>query len=116
LNLLGDPDRYGKELNGDIQEGKRTLMLIHLLQHASPADRVQLAEILGRPRHERTLDEVEWVRSRMDTHGSIAYAQQVAHGLAGAAQDAFDEAFVDVPRSRERSFLRAVVRWVLTRT
>ncbi len=30
LNLVGD-DRYGKELNGDLWEGKRTLLLIHAL-------------------------------------------------------------------------------------
>ena len=30
LNLVAD-ERYGKERDGDIMEGKRTLMLIHLL-------------------------------------------------------------------------------------
>ena len=34
LNLEGDPLRYGKELDGDLWEGKRTLMLIHLLRKA----------------------------------------------------------------------------------
>src|SRR5262249_49562571 len=31
LNLEGDPEQYGKELDGDLWEGKRTLMLISLL-------------------------------------------------------------------------------------
>jgi geranylgeranyl diphosphate synthase, type II len=31
LNLTGEFANYGKELGGDIAEGKRTLMLIHLL-------------------------------------------------------------------------------------
>src|SRR5262252_5964477 len=31
LNLVGDAGAYGKELDGDLREGKRTLMLIHLL-------------------------------------------------------------------------------------
>ncbi len=35
LNLVGDPEAYGKELSGDIREGKRTLMLIHLFEQAS---------------------------------------------------------------------------------
>ena len=30
---------YGKEIHGDLAEGKRTLMMIHLLQTASPSDR-----------------------------------------------------------------------------
>ena len=37
-DLLKNPDpepEYGKEANGDLFEGKRTLMIIHALQHAS---------------------------------------------------------------------------------
>lgn len=116
LNLIGEPAKYGKELNGDIQEGKRTLMLIHLLGHADVEDRARLIEILARPRSGRAPADVEWVRQRMDQHGSLAYAQQIAHALAGAAQHEFDKVFADVPPSRDRDFLRAVVRWVLTRT
>ena len=32
LNLVGDHERYGKELAGDLLEGKRTLMLVNLLE------------------------------------------------------------------------------------
>ena len=34
LNLVGD-DGYGKEVNGDIWEGKRTLMLIHAIRKST---------------------------------------------------------------------------------
>ena len=33
LNLIGEERLYGKEIGGDISEGKRTLILIHLLEH-----------------------------------------------------------------------------------
>src|SRR5436190_23453338 len=84
LNLLGDPARYAKEIDGDIWEGKRTVMLIHLLAAASTEERAQLADFLACPRAGRRMDEVQWVRERMDAHGSIEYARQMAHGLAGA--------------------------------
>jgi geranylgeranyl diphosphate synthase type II len=116
LNLIGDPVKYGKELDGDIHEGKRTLMLIHLFERATPTEQSTLTDIFSRPRHNRTLDEVAWIRALMDRYESIQYAQRVAHGLAGAAQHAFDEAFQDVPDSRERGFVRGIVRWVLART
>jgi geranylgeranyl diphosphate synthase type II len=116
LNLIGDPAKYGKELNGDIQEGKRTLMLIHLLEHASPDERSLIAGILSRPRQSRTEADVTWIRQRMDTYGSVQYAQRVAHGLAGAAQHAFEEIFGDIPDSRDRRFIEGIVRWVLART
>ena len=31
LNLIGDEQMYGKEILGDLYEGKRTLPLVHLL-------------------------------------------------------------------------------------
>jgi len=116
LNLIGDPIKYGKELNGDIQEGKRTLVLIHLLEHVSPEERFRLAEMLSRPRNDRSVDDVVWIRDRIDAYNSIPYAQRIAHGLAGAAQHAFEEVFRNVPDSRDRRFVQGIVRWVLART
>jgi geranylgeranyl diphosphate synthase type II len=115
LNLTDDRTAYGKELNGDLQEGKRTLMLIHLLAHASIDEHQTLAVLLARPRQTRTETEIVWIRERMDAYGSIDYARQVAHGLAGAAQHAFEELFDDVPDSRDRRFLREIVPWMLSR-
>jgi len=113
--FAGDPVKYGKELNGDILEGKRTLMLIHLLEHASADERQRVADILGRPRQARTAEDILWIRERMTTHQSIDYSERMAHGLAGAAQHAFEEAFADVPYSRDRLFLEGIFRWVLSR-
>src|SRR5271154_3344355 len=45
LNLVGD-DGYGKEINGDIWEGKRTLMLIHTIRESTPEERKRLSAIL----------------------------------------------------------------------
>ncbi len=47
LNVVGDPGVYGKEALGDLLEGKRTLMLIHLLASADPADRRWLVAYLA---------------------------------------------------------------------
>jgi geranylgeranyl diphosphate synthase type II len=50
LNLSAEEGSYGKEINGDLWEGKRTLILLHALRVAAPADRRRALEILGRPR------------------------------------------------------------------
>lgn len=115
LNLVGDPERYGKELDGDLWEGKRTLMLIHLLREATSPDRARLAEILGRRREQRTVDEVRWLHDRMDAHGSVEHARGVAHGLAGAALHEYTLLYDGVPDSRDKRFIEGVVRWVLER-
>lgn len=115
LNLDGDPERYGKELGGDIWEGKRTLMLIRLLQVADADERARLAEFLGRPRGARTPVEVAWVRERMDAHGCLDYARRVAHGLAGAALHEHAAVYEGLPRSRDTEFIAGVVAWVIQR-
>ncbi|MGH3870799.1 MAG: polyprenyl synthetase family protein [Pseudonocardiaceae bacterium] len=50
LNLRADPEDYGKEIGGDLWEGKRTLMLLHTLRHAAPADRQRALQILAKRR------------------------------------------------------------------
>ena len=115
LNLVGDPVRYGKELAGDIWEGKRTLMLIRLLRDASPNDRAELRRILALGRRERSAQDVAWIRRLMDAHGCIEHSRQVAHGLAGAAVHEFSVAFGHLPDSRDKQFIAALPAWVIAR-
>jgi geranylgeranyl diphosphate synthase type II len=56
LNLSGEPGAYGKELGGDLWEGKRTLMLLHMMRHASPEERAEAERILCLPRPSATLE------------------------------------------------------------
>ena len=62
LNLVGDESAYGKEIDGDLYEGKRTLVLIHLVQHAQGADR-DTVRPLPRPRARRSGHPSWWRRS-----------------------------------------------------
>ena len=48
LNLVGDEQMYGKEILGDLFEGKRTLPLVHLLSTATGADRALVRDYLRR--------------------------------------------------------------------
>ena len=48
LNLVGDRSLYGKEILGDIWEGKRTLMLVHTLRECTADEREQLGQRLFR--------------------------------------------------------------------
>ncbi|MEA2213181.1 MAG: geranylgeranyl diphosphate synthase, type, partial [Solirubrobacteraceae bacterium] len=50
LNLRADPEEYGKEIGGDLWEGKRTLMLLHTLRCAEPDDRDRAVQLLARRR------------------------------------------------------------------
>jgi geranylgeranyl diphosphate synthase type II len=50
LNLAGTEEVYGKEIDGDLWEGKLTLMLIHALASTSERDRARALRILNKPR------------------------------------------------------------------
>lgn len=115
LNLEGDAATYGKEIGGDIREGKRTLMLIHLIGKATETERVRLQKMLGQPRESRTDNDVAWVLERMNAYGCIDYARQVAHGLAGAAQYEFRGLYGHLPESRDKRFLESLPAWVIAR-
>lgn len=114
LNLIGD-QRYGKEHYDDLLEGKRTLMLIHLLASASAQERERVVSFLASPREERAGEPVRWVVERMKHYGSIDYAQEVANGLAGAALHEFSLLFDALPDSRDKRFLAELITWVLQR-
>ena len=115
LNLEGDEARYGKELGGDILEGKRTVMLIELLQRADRSEKRRILAFLGLPRLDRSPDEAAWIRERMDSYDCLHEARQCAHALAGAAMAEFEKAFREIPRSRDRDFIGALGTWVLER-
>jgi len=83
-------------------------MLIHLLANAGATERSRLCSILSESRERRTDGDVSWVLYRMDAHGSIDYARQVAHGLAGAAQHEFNQTVWAPSGLADKRFLEAL--------
>ncbi len=115
LNLVADEAKYGKEIDGDIWEGKRTLMLIHLLNSAAPHERERLHTFLSRPRSQRALPDVRWVHRLMKKYASIEYAAASAHELALAALEEFAVAYRDATDSRETRFIKEIVLYMVER-
>ncbi len=115
LNLIGDRRQYGKELNGDLWEGKRTVMLIDLLRKADRAERQRIRQILFVTRQQRKAPDVRWIRRLMDRYGCIEHGRRMAHGLAGAALHECGPLLSRLPGSRDKQFITALSRWVLER-
>jgi geranylgeranyl diphosphate synthase type II len=115
LNLIGDEKIYGKEILGDIYEGKRTLTLVHLMAVATGADKDLLRDYLHRSRAERSPELVRAVRTLMDDYGSIDFTREYAEGILLAAEDYFEEAFADATPGPDLDFLRSLVPYVWAR-
>jgi geranylgeranyl diphosphate synthase type II len=115
LNLLGSEQTYGKEIDGDLYEGKRTLPLIHLLRNARGRDRDTIDRYLRLERAGRTHAMISEIRGLLDDYGSIAFAAAYAQGIAGAALQAFETAFEPATAGPDMDFVRALVPYMLDR-
>jgi len=115
LNLVGDERLYGKEILGDLYEGKRTLPLVHLLSVVRGADLDLVRDYLRRDRSERSAELVRAVRALMDDYGSISYTREYAEGILLTAEEYFDQAFVAAQPGPDVDFLRALVPYVWAR-
>ncbi|MFH0956249.1 MAG: polyprenyl synthetase family protein, partial [Candidatus Aenigmatarchaeota archaeon] len=101
---------WGKEVGDDINEGKRTLLVIHTLKKASPADRKRLIEILGmHSKDQRIIGEAIAIIKK---YGSVEYAK-------GFARDMVRKAWADVepllPKNPAKEKLKAFADFMVER-
>lgn len=115
LNLVGEYNSYGKEIGGDLWEGKRTLMLIHLLRILRGPERRRVEQFLARSREQRRSDEVEWLHNKLIDTGCVDQAKEYALNLSDAAHAHALELFGDLPESESRDFLLALPSYVVER-
>ena len=115
LNLVGDEALYGKEINGDLREGKRTLVLIHLIGAAEGADRDTVDRYLRLAPTQRGPEAIGEIRALFDVYGSIEFARAYAEGIAGSALEAFEAAFADAADGEDKDFVRALIPYMLGR-
>lgn len=97
LNLIGDFATYGKEINGDLLEGKRTLMLVHLLEHADPTARATVIASLERQRADKSPQEISFILEQMHRLGSITHAQSIADQHAARGLRMLEAALESLP-------------------
>jgi geranylgeranyl diphosphate synthase type II len=115
LNVFSS--KTGKELGGDILEGKRTLMLIHLLDSMEKSgNKVQAREIrtlFSKRRSERTWDDVRDVIELYDEHGCREWARAKALGYAAQAKRAL--AKVPYESKEHKAMLADAVDFIVNR-
>ena len=115
LNLAGDRRKYGKEIGGDLLEGKRTLILAHLFRSSSPYEKERLRSFLAKSRAERLPREVAWIYDLLHQHGSIDYARDAARTFAEAAKREFDQAYASAVPGADLDFLKLLVDYMISR-
>jgi len=115
LNLEGEKAKYGKEIGGDIQEGKRTLMLIHLMNSSSAEENEEIKNYLLLPRAERTPEKVQQIMDYMRKYDCLNYGRIAARNLAGAALKEFYTLFGAFPETEEKQFIENMIIYMINR-
>ncbi len=103
-----------KERGGDIKEGKRSLILIHLLNHADESDRRKVIDVLEKPRDEIGKDDIDLVIGLMEKYGSLEHGHSEAKKWAEKALDALNTR-MDFLKGEPREHIRWAVDFMLTR-
>ncbi len=115
LNLVGSRKKYGKEILGDIWEGKRTIMLIHLLQNARSQDCRNILEILKKPRSQKRASEILFIFKCMNRYGSIEVGRAVKRRFAQKALRILESECRWMPNTKVKQMLVSLARYATNR-
>ena len=115
LNLEADQARYGKEIGGDLAEGKRTLVLLHMLRSVTPDEQACARHILELAREDKTEADIAYLADLIHRSGSLDYARDVAQRLARKAEGILTRTQDWLPPSIHRDFIADMAGHVITR-
>ena len=115
LDLTSDFGGSKKQTGNDIYEGKRTLILGHLLRTAKADDRKKAVKILGKSREEKTEEEIKWIIQKMHDYGSLDYAGKIAKKYRDQAKNIFATKLGFLTKQPARRNLEEIIDFILER-
>jgi len=115
LDLTSDFSGQKKQLGNDIYEGKRTIMLVHLLNNIDSTNKEKLKTILLKNRSQKTLDEITWVIDQMKNIGSLDYSRKLADKFSQKARQIFETELKFLSRQPFRSQISDCIDFITNR-
>jgi octaprenyl-diphosphate synthase len=108
MDYSASAEQMGKNMGDDLAEGKPTLPLIHAMTHGTEEERMAIRKAI----EEGGLDELDTVRSAIESTGGLEYTARLATEEADAAIAALDS----LPDSTHRDALAALARIAVARS
>lgn len=109
LGIIADERKLGKPVGSDIRNGKRTLIVLHALENASPEEKEKILSTLGN--HDAPEERVREVIDILNGAGSIDFARSTAMDYAGRAK----QCLKCLDDSHEKRLLEALVDYAVKR-
>ena len=97
LNLIGDASAYGKEIGGDLLEGKRTLIVLRWLETATVQQRQTFLTEMAKPRQDKRPEVIHQLLTWLQGSGAVQEAQQVADTQAERGLTLLEQALQNAP-------------------
>lgn len=110
LGVIGDESKLGKPVGSDIREGKSTTVLHYAWENASPEERNQIHEVLGK--ENATDKEVKEVVAILKNRGGIQKTQERAKRYVEEALQSLDA----LPPSKYLDLLKTSAEFIISRT
>jgi octaprenyl-diphosphate synthase len=107
LDFDASPEEFGKNLGDDLAEGKATLPLIYAMQHGDSTERELIREAVL----QGGLDDLETIRSIIESTGALQYTAARAQEAAEVAVGALSE----IPDSDHKQALIAIAEFSVRR-
>ena len=109
LDYVASQEQFGKSIGHDLEEGKITLPLIHMLRNCTPGERKQIEEIIEKDALED--DDFDTAIGLVHQYGGIEYTVERARQYIVEAKTLLDI----FPPSREKDALLGLSDYVVTR-
>lgn len=101
-----------KKQGDDIYEGKRTIILLHLLRNIKGKEKKELLKILKKTREEKTEKEVKWVIKMMARHGSLDHGKKLLKKFLNQASEFFDQELNFLTKQPARNQIKALIKFL----
>lgn len=108
LDAFGAPEKFGKQVGGDIMANKKTFLLIHALQTATDAQRAELHELM----HSEAPGKVHGVLKMFEACGVAGWAMELKERFLHEALQHLDDVAV---LSKRKEPLRELAHFLIQR-
>jgi geranylgeranyl diphosphate synthase type II len=113
LNLI-EPQAIIEFSFSDIFEGKRSLILTHMISRSTLREKYEVDQILRQPRPERSQESARRLYELIQRYESIQFAKSTADVIAEQAAEAFNSTLKHLRPSADKAFIFGLIRYFLS--
>ena len=96
LDAFGDPKKFGKDVGGDIRQNKKTFLLIHVLEVATTAQKIEILQLMT----DNPADKVEKMLNIFKTCNVDVWANELKEKYLQTAYKHLDDIAVTAVRKK----------------